>query len=117
MQVPGHFLLTSPPLFTAGLQARDIPCLDFLSFCLGLVEHYTDVYLTCLSSCCKTTKAHKKKEKKTHLWTFKTMKFERVIFSKMVLKCDAGSEHGGASSTSKEYLETLQLIQTFDLST
>lgn len=51
-----------------------------------------------------------------HLRTFKTMTFEWVRFNKMVLKCDAGSECGGASTTSKEYLETLQLIQTFDLS-
>ncbi len=34
----------------------------------------------------------------------------------MALKCDAGSVRGGASTTSKEYLETLQLFHTFDLS-
>lgn len=31
----GHFLLTSAPLVTAVLPARDIPRLDFLPFCLG----------------------------------------------------------------------------------
>lgn len=46
----GHFLLTSPPLVTAGLPARDIPWLGFLPFCLELVDKIRvlhSVYLTC----------------------------------------------------------------------
>lgn len=34
----GHILLTSSPLVSAVFPARDIPCLDFLPFCLGLVS-------------------------------------------------------------------------------
>lgn len=55
----GHFLLTSPPLVTAGWAARNIPCLGFLLFCFGLVSNTGTLHR------CNLTYSHH--ERKTNL--------------------------------------------------
>lgn len=93
----GHFLLTSPPLVTAGWAARNILCLGFLLFCFGLVSNTGILHRCNLTYSHNERKTNMPKHPQRHQKT--SRKCERC--NEIVLKCNAGSECGGACTMSK----------------